>query len=208
MVAPLLHKHPSATTYLLHEDIQDVLFDEDAIRQGVDRVAQSVTEAYAGRQFTVVAVLRGSCVFVADLIRRIPIPLELSFVGARSYGRDTTPGPVEIDLFPAGAELEGRSILLVDDILDTGKTIHRVRSELLGRGAADVRSCVFLDKPARRAVPFQADWRVFEVEDLFVVGYGLDYAGRYRNLPYVGSLRGDLCRGEPAGRGGERGTAP
>lgn len=173
----------------LHNDIERVLISEAQILAGIDRVAGEVTQLYQGHDFTVVSVLKGSCVFAADLIRRIPIPLELAFLAASSYGDGTVSGQLEINFFPTGNEIEGRKLLLVDDILDTGRTLHRVKAELLHRGAAEVRTCVFLDKPSRRAVPLQADFRCFEVEDLFVVGYGLDYAGRYRNLPYVGALK-------------------
>lgn len=173
----------------LHDDIERVLFSEPQILAGIDRVAHELTEAYAGRDFTVVSVLKGSCVFASDLIRRIPIPLELAFVAAGSYGPGTASGELEISFIPTGNEIDGRNLLLVDDILDTGRTLYRLRQELEKRGAREVRTCVFLDKPARRAVPLQADFRCFEVEDLFVVGYGLDHAGRYRNLPYVGALR-------------------
>lgn len=173
----------------MHQDIERVLFDEDEIVAAVDRLANEVTRLYRGEDFTVVSVLKGSCVFASDLIRRIPIPLELAFVAARSYGNSTVAGELTIDLVPAGHEIEGRRMLLVDDILDTGRTLHRLKQELVARGAKDVRTCVFLDKPARRAVEVEADLRAFEVEDLFVVGYGLDHAGRYRNLPYVGALK-------------------
>jgi hypoxanthine phosphoribosyltransferase len=173
----------------LHNDIERVLINEAQILAGIDRVAAEVTQIYQGHDFTVVSVLKGSCVFAADLIRRIPIPLELAFLAASSYGDGTVSGQLEINFFPTGNEIEGRKLLLVDDILDTGRTLHRVKAELLQRGAAEVRTCVFLDKPSRRAVPLRADFRCFEVEDLFVVGYGLDYAGRYRNLPYVGALK-------------------
>ena len=167
----------------MHENIETVLFDEAAIQTGIDRVASEVTESYRGMDFTVVSVLKGSCIFVADLIRRIPIPLELAFVAARSYGEGTVADTLEIDLLPTSHEIEGRRLLLVDDILDTGQTVSRLDHELRSRGALDVRTCVFLDKPARRAVPFAADFRGFEVDELFVVGFGLDYAGQYRNLP-------------------------
>jgi len=172
----------------VHDDIERVLFSEAQILSGIDRVAAEVTEAYRGRGFTVVSVLKGSCVFASDLIRRIPIPLELAFVSASSYGDGTESCPVQLSFFPTDQEIEGRNLLLVDDILDTGRTLSKLSAELRERGAAEVRSCVFLDKPSRRAVGFQADFRCFEVEDLFVVGYGLDYAGRYRNLPFVGAL--------------------
>jgi len=170
-------------------DVERILFNEAEIRKGIDRVASEVTAAYTGRPFTVVSVLKGSCIFASDLIRRIPIPLELAFVSASSYGDGTQSGQLALNFFPAESEIAGRNLLLVDDILDTGKTLSRLVGEMHKRGAAEVRTCVFLDKPARRAVPFEADFRVFEVEDLFVVGYGLDFAGHYRNLPYVGALK-------------------
>jgi len=182
----------------MHADIDRILYSEAEIVSGIDRVAAEVTRAYNGRDFTVVSVLKGSCVFASDLIRRIPIPLELAFLAASSYGDGTESGTLEINFFPTGNEIEGRNLLLVDDILDTGRTLHGLKGELARRGAAEVRSCVFLDKPSRRAVPVQADFRVFEVQNLFVVGYGLDYAGRYRNLPYVASLREEIYSSPPA----------
>jgi hypoxanthine phosphoribosyltransferase len=175
----------------MHEDIDDILYTEEEIKTGIDRVAEAVTKDYQGRDFTVVSILKGSCIFASDLIRRMPIPLELAFVSAESYREGTTSGTLKMNFFPSGNEIEGRNLLLVDDILDTGKTMWNLKRELLERGAAEVRSCVFLDKPSRRAVEYDADYRAFEVEDLFVVGYGLDYAGRYRNLPFVGSLKED-----------------
>jgi hypoxanthine phosphoribosyltransferase len=173
----------------LHQDVERILFTESEIRAGIDRVAAEVTEAYRDRPFTVVSVLKGSCVFASDLIRRIPIPLELAFVSASSYGDGTTAGALQLNFFPAESEIQGRDLLLVDDILDTGKTLSRLVSEMHHRGARGVRTCVFLDKPSRRALDFAPDFRAFEVEDLFVVGYGLDFAGHYRNLPYVGALK-------------------
>ena len=183
-----------------HVDIDRVLFDEDRIRSAIDRVARELTRMYAGKDLTVVAVLKGSCIFAADLIRRLPIPLELTFLAASSYGSETKPGDLEIHFLPVEGEIRGRDVLLVDDILDTGRTLDRLKRELERRGAREVRTCVFLDKPARRAVALEPDLRCFEVEDVFVVGYGLDFAGRYRNLPYVGALRAEVAsRRPPAG---------
>jgi len=173
----------------VHDDIEKVLISEKQIIAGIDGVAKQVCEAYRGTEFTVVSVLKGSCIFASDLIRRIPIPLELAFVSASSYGDGTTSGKLDLNFFPAEGEIRGKRLLLVDDILDTGKTLSNLKRELKARGAAEVRSCVFLDKPSRRSVEYNADFRVFEVADLFVVGYGLDFAGRYRNLPYVGTLK-------------------
>lgn len=176
----------------MHQDIERVLFDEDEIVAAVDRLANEVTRLYRGEDFTVVSVLKGSCIFASDLIRRIPIPLELAFVAASSYGDETeSSGNIEINYFPAEGDIAGRNLLLVDDILDTGRTLYRLKNVLLGRGAAEIKTCVFLDKPARRSVEFEADYTCFQVEDVFVVGYGLDFAGRYRNLPYVGALRAE-----------------
>jgi len=173
----------------VHQDVERILFTEAQIRSGTDRVALEVTRAYSDVPFTVVSVLKGSCVFASDLIRRIPIPLELAFVSASSYGSGTDSGPLELNFLPAESEIRGRHLLLVDDILDSGRTLSRLIAEMQRRGAEDVKTCVFLDKPARRSVAVQPDFRVFEVEALFVVGYGLDFAGHYRNLPYVGALK-------------------
>lgn len=185
----------------MHRDLERILFSESEILAGIDRLSVEVSEVYSGVEFTVVAILKGSCIFVADLVRRLPNPLEMAFVAARSYGDHTTSGELDIDLLPAESELSGRRLLLVDDILDTGRTLFHVRTALLDRGATEVRTCVFLDKPARRVIDIEADFRVFEVEDQFVVGYGLDHAGRYRNLPFVGILRPELIEGDQeAGR--------
>ena len=172
----------------MHDDIARILFGEQEIRAGIERVAAEVRGVYAGQEPTVIAVLKGSVVFVADLIRRLPIPLHLGFVWAESYRQGTSAGRLEFGGLPPASELSGRRILLVDDILDSGRTLQRIRAEILARGAREVRTCVFLDKPARRAVELEADHVCFRIEDVFVVGFGLDYRGRYRNLPYVAVL--------------------
>src|SRR5258706_10692166 len=118
----------------LHNDVERILFTEAEILSGIDRVARDVTRAYDGRDFTVVSVLKGSCVFASDLIRRIPIPLELAFLAASSYGDGTESGELEINFFPTGNEIVGRNLLLVDDILDTGRTLHRLKAEVKKRG--------------------------------------------------------------------------
>ncbi len=180
----------------MHGDIERILLSEEEILRGLDRVAQTLTEEYAGQEITAVCVLKGSCIFVADLIRRLQVPLNLAFAYVQSYGDRTEPGELVTHLMPTEDELRGRRVLLLDDILDSGRTLRLVKRELIARGAADVRTCVFLDKPARRAVEFEADHACFQVDDLFVVGYGLDYAGRYRNLRFVGALREEIYAGE------------
>lgn len=191
----------------MHDDIERILFGEQEIHAGIQRVAAEIGQVYGREEPSLVAVLGGSIVFVADLIRLLPIPLRLSFVWAQSYRTGTIAGALEHGGLPPSSELLGRRVLLVDDILDSGRTLTTIAAEIRALGAADVRTCVLLDKPARRAVPFEADHVCFRVEDLFVVGFGLDFAGRYRNLPYLGALKrrvfasGDTAPGSQRGAG-------
>lgn len=182
----------------MHNDIESILFSTEEILAGLIRVARRIADDYGDDDFTVVGVLKGSVLFVSDLVRNLDHKLELAFVSASSYRDGTTSGRLELTFLPHEEEIRGKRVLLVDDILDTGRTMAALKQEMLARGAADVKTCVFLDKPSRRAVELDADYRCFEVEDLFVVGYGLDFAGRYRNLPYVGALKPELYE-QPAG---------
>ena len=171
------------------KDIERILFTETDIRAGLRRVAQEVSTSYRDAPCTVVSVLKGGCLFTADIIRLLPFPLRLSFAAVSSYGEGTTGGRLSLDYFPTDQEIREQRILLVDDVLDTGRTLVFVRNALLKQGAREVKTCVLLDKPARRTVTHEADFRAFVIEDVFVVGYGLDFAGRYRNLPYIAVLR-------------------
>jgi hypoxanthine phosphoribosyltransferase len=183
----------------VHDDIDRILLDEARIISGIDSIAAELTELYRNVDLTVVAVLKGSCVFVADLIRRIPVPLQLAFACAESYRQGTEPGTLDLRLLPHGEEVAGQYVLLVDDILDSGRTMEAIQKELFDRGALDVKTCAFLDKPVRRQVDIRADFRCFEIEDVFAVGYGLDFAGKYRNLPYVGALRPEVFNASLSG---------
>lgn len=176
----------------MHADVERILLSEDELRARVAALADELRVVYGEDEPTVIAVLKGSVLFVADLIRRLPIPLRLAFLQAESYRQETQPGSLELGPLPPSEELRGRRILLVDDILDSGRTLAAIRARLAAAGARDVRTCVLLDKPARRAVELQAEHVGFRVADHFVVGYGLDFAGRYRNLPYVGILRPEV----------------
>lgn len=173
-------------------DVERVLLSEEDLRLRILELAGELASLYAGEEPTVIAVLKGSVIFVADLIRRLPIPLRLAFVQAESYRQGTSPGDLHLSGVPADGELRGRRLLLVDDILDSGRTLALIRARLLAAGPRDVRLCTLLDKPARRAVPLEAEHVGFRIADHFVVGYGLDFAGRYRNLPYVGILRAEV----------------
>ena len=165
-----------------------VLFDRDAIRAAVDRLGADVRATYGDDPLTVVAVLHGALVFTADLIRRLDMPVQLETVTARSYRGDaTTPGDLELRLEDA-AHLTGRHVLVVDDILDTGRTLARLTTALETHRPASLRRAVLLDKPSRRVEPVTAEFVGLEVPDLFVVGYGLDHDGRWRNLPDIHAL--------------------
>ncbi len=177
------------------KDIERILFTETDIQAGLSRVAQEVATHYRDAPCTVVSVLKGGCLFTADIIRRLPFPLRLSFAAVSSYGDGTTSGRLSLDYFPTDQEIRGQRILLVDDILDTGRTLAFLRAALLKQGAREIKTCVLLDKPARRRVEYEADFRAFVIEDVFVVGYGLDFAGRYRNLPYIAVLRPEVYAG-------------
>jgi len=176
-------------------DLSKVLIREAQIRRRVGELARVITRDYTGQDLVLVALLTGTVVFLADLVRRLPIPLRLDFMGASSYGTGTTARNL-VYTKELALEVRDRDVLLVDDILDTGQTLRAV-SEKVGRlGPRSVRICVLLDKPARRVVDLSADYVGFEVPDVFVVGYGLDYAERYRNLPFVGVLHPHLYRAQ------------
>lgn len=167
-----------------------VLIPEDEIRRRVDQVAAQIAAAYEGQPLTIVSVLTGSLVFLADLIRRLDLPLRIALVQASSYrGATTTPGElhVQADLLP---DLKGRHILLIDDILDTGKTLKHMVEHLRGLGTASVRTAVFMRKEGRQEVAIEPDFVGFTIPNEFVVGYGLDYDDEYRNLPFIGVLDG------------------
>ena len=165
-----------------------ILIPEDEIRRRVGELGDEIARDYAGRPLTVVGVLTGALVFLADLIRRLDTPLKVGFVQASSYrGRATTAGELAIstDGLP---DLNGRDVLLLDDILDTGKTLARLVGHFSVLGAASVRVAVLLRKVGRQVMPLEPEYVGFTIPDEFVVGYGLDYDDEYRNLPYLAVL--------------------
>lgn len=172
-------------------DLSAVLLTEAQIRRRVAELARAIACDYAGTDLTLVALLTGTVVFLADLVRRLPVPLRLDFMGVSSYGSGTSPRKL-VFTKELALEVRDRDVLLVDDILDTGRTLSAVTAKLAGLGPRSVRICVLLDKPSRRVADFGADYVGFKVPDVFVVGYGLDYAQRYRNLPFLGVLHPHL----------------
>ena len=164
------------------------LLSAERIQQRVTEVAREISRDYAGRELVVVGILKGSWIFLADLVRRIDVPVIIDFMTVSSYGVSTkTSGVVKI-VMDLKCALEGRHVLLVEDILDSGLTLRFLLENLRARKPASLKVCVLMDKPARRKVRIKADYVGFEVPDRFVVGYGADVAERFRNLPYVGYI--------------------
>jgi hypoxanthine phosphoribosyltransferase len=179
------------------DDIAEVLIDEQAIAAKVRELGTAIADDYRAKDLVLVSILKGALPFLADLMRQMPIPLALDFLEVSSYGEATeSSGNVRI-LKDLAKSIEGRDVVVVEDILDTGQTLSYVIEHLRSKQPASVRLCTLLDKPARRIVPIQIDYRGFEIADKFVVGYGLDYAERYRNLPFIGVLKPEVYRGVP-----------
>jgi hypoxanthine phosphoribosyltransferase len=179
------------------DDIAEVLIDEQAIAAKVRELGIAIADDYRAKDVVLVSILKGALPFLADLMRQMPIPLALDFLEVSSYGEATeSSGNVRI-LKDLAKSIEGRDVVVVEDILDTGQTLSYVIEHLRSKQPASVRLCTLLDKPARRIVPIQIDYRGFEIPDKFVVGYGLDYAERYRNLPFIGVLKPEVYRGVP-----------
>lgn len=178
-------------------DLERVLFDEATILRRLDEIAGDISRDYRDRELTVIAILNGSLMFMADLLRRIPLPLKLDCLSVASYhgGVETTGELIFRQV--ALPDIAGRHILILDDILDSGVTLSAVGQKLQTAGPASIRVCVLLQKKKTRRRTVDADYIGFEIEDEFVVGYGLDYMERYRNLPCIGVLRRELIA--PAG---------
>ena len=177
----------------MNEDIEKVLIAEEVIERRLDVIAAQVHRDFANEEsLQVVAILKGALVFMADLLRRVPLRLEIECLNVASYhGGTQSSGQVDF-LDQKLPEVKGRCVLLVDDILDTGRTLEAVSAKLLEMGAREVKTCVLLTKDKERDAEVEADYSAFEIGDEFVVGYGLDYDGKYRNLPYVGVLNPDI----------------
>jgi hypoxanthine phosphoribosyltransferase len=173
----------------IHEDVEEVLLSTDALQARVAELGRQLSAEYAGRDPVLVSVRKGSIVFLADLIRAMDIPLSVDLMEVSSYGAGTeTSGQVRI-LKDLSRSIDGREVIVVEDIIDTGLTLNYLLRYLGERHPASMRICCLLDKPARRLAEIEIDYRGFTIPDRFVIGYGLDYDERYRNLPYVGVLR-------------------
>ena len=171
------------------ENVKEVLVTEQQIEAKVEELAAEISGDFEGKKLLVIGVLKGANVFVADLIRKVQIPMVLDFMAVSSYGKSTeSSGAVKI-LKDLDEDIEGMDVLVVEDIIDTGLTLNYLSKNLLSRGAASISICTLLDKPERRKAPIDVKYKGFDIPDEFVVGYGIDFAEQYRNLPFVGILK-------------------
>ena len=177
------------------KEVEQVLITEEQIARRIRAMAKQIEKDFQGREMVIVSLLNGTVMFLADLIRNISLPLRLDFMGVSSYGSGTESREL-VFTKELRLDVKGRDVLLVDDILDTGKTLHRVTDILTKLKPRQIKICVLLDKPERRVEQVSADYVGFTIPNLFVVGYGLDYAERYRKLPFVGVLHPDMYEGE------------
>jgi hypoxanthine phosphoribosyltransferase len=182
----------------IHEDIEKVLISEDEIQDKLRELAKQISEDYRGTDLLLVGVLKGAFVFMSDLARHIDLPLEFDFMAVSSYGSATKSSGVVRILKDLDYEISGRHVLLVEDIIDSGLTISYLLRYLKARGPASLEICSLFWKRGEQAVPLDVKYPGFEIPPVFVVGYGLDYAERYRNLPYIGVLKPSAYASEGA----------
>ena len=173
------------------KEVETILITEADLAKRIKTLAQRIEKDYAGKEMVIVSLLNGTVMFLGDLIRNISLPLRLDFIGVSSYGAGTESGDL-VFTKELRLDVHGRDVLLVDDILDTGRTISRVLAKLRQLKPREIKTCVLLDKPERRVEKVEADYIGFTIPNQFVVGYGLDYAERYRNLPFVGVLKPEM----------------
>ena len=173
----------------MHDDIEEILFTKEQLADIVARLGKRISDDYKDKNLFMVAALKGAVVFMADLMRAIEVPCAIDFLSVSSYGKGTTTsGEVRV-LKDLDSTLEGRDLLVVEDILDSGVTLSFLLKNLSARNPRSIRLCTLLDKPECRRVPITPDYVGTQVPDKFIVGYGLDYAEKYRNLPYIGVLK-------------------
>ena len=175
----------------MNNDIKEILYSGEAIAEKVKELAKKLDNEYEGKNPLILCILKGSTLFTSDLVREMKIPVQIDFAQVSSYGNSATSGMLKIkkDL---DEDISGRHVIIVEDILDTGNTLSALVKFLKQRNPASLKICTLFDKPSRRVQPIEADFSGFVVPNEFLVGYGLDYAERYRQLPYVGILKPEI----------------
>ena len=181
----------------LSNDIAKILITREDLHQRIGELGETISRDYAGRALILVCVLKGGVMFLSDLVRAIRIPHEMDFMAVSSYGgtRTESSGVVRI-MMDLKVSIEGRDVLIVEDIVDTGRTLTYITENLRTRAPASLKICTLLNKPSRREVPVQVDYVGFDIPNEFVVGYGLDYNEIYRNLPFIGVLKPEMYAGK------------
>ena len=174
---------------MIEKDIEKVFFSKEELSEIVKRLGAQISKDYEGKNLLLVSILKGSVIFMADLMRAITIPLAIDFMAVSSYGKGSKSSGVVKIVKDLQEDIEGKNIIVVEDILDSGRTLGYLRKHMMAKGANKVSIVTLLDKPERRVVDVFPDYTGFNVPDEFVVGYGLDYAEEYRNLPFIGVLK-------------------
>lgn len=179
-------------TNTMDNDIKSVLFSEQQLKECVSRIADEINRDYAGKEIYAIGILKGAMIFYSDLVRAIKVPVSFDFMAASSYGRGTSSsGQVKI-LKDLDFSIEGKHVIIVEDIVDSGLTLSYLLRNMKSRHPASVKLCALLNKPSRREVDVKVDYVGYDVPNEFLVGYGLDYDSRYRNLPYIGVLKPEI----------------
>lgn len=176
----------------MNKDVREILLTEDQIAKKVKELGEKITADYEGMDLLVVVILKGSVIFASDLLREIKKPVEIDFIAVSSYGNGTTTSGVVKITKDLNNPIEGKNILIIEDILDSGKTLSNLTELLKTRNPKSVEICTLLNKPERREAEVNTRYSGFDIPDEFVVGYGLDYAEKYRNLPYIGILKREV----------------
>ena len=178
----------------IKKDVAEILIGTEELQAKVAELGRQISEDYRGQDPLLICLLRGAVIFLSDLIRATDIPLEMDFMAISSYGNSTESSGVVRLVMDLKSSITGRNVLIVEDIVDTGRTLAYILDNLRTRRPADVKVCALLSKPSRREVQVELDYLGFEIPDKFVVGYGLDYAENYRNLPFIGVLKPELYK--------------
>lgn len=178
----------------MEKDIKEILYSEEMLKDKVDELAKQITKDYEGKDLLMIGVLKGANVFMCDLMRKISFPIQIDFIAASSYGHSTESSGVVKILKDLDFSLEDRHILIVEDIVDTGLTLKYLIENFKSRKPSTVEICTLLDKPERRIANLDIKYAGFTIPDEFIVGYGIDYAEKYRNLPYIATLKPEVYK--------------